>query len=160
MDQGAAKTCSTMEVVTTASCTDCSFPTSECQHKAQLKRQQPHHPPSHLSAAMCLSIVSEALDPFFDNIKTPAHQKRQQTTAETPLITAKYDDEACAQQNMVNADADPLSVSEDPKGIATAGEAGRSVEALDMLILPANSWSDMVQEMESENKSSRVPRKG
>ena len=52
-----------------------------------------------------------------------------------------------------NTDADVLSISGDPKGIAADG-AGRSLEALDdVFMLSGNSWGDMVQEMESEKKS-------
>lgn len=63
------------------------------------------------------------------------------------------------QQNATNADADLLSMWEDPMDIAPDG-AGRSLEVFDdIFMLPGNSWSDMVHEMESEKKS-RVVRKG
>ena len=43
-----------------------------------------------------------------------------------------------------NADADVLSMLEDPKGVTAEG-AGQSLEALvGVLMLSENSWSDMV----------------
>ena len=164
MNEDAAKTSSGKQSPK-LSCTESSATTLQCQQKHQHIQQHLHHSPSHLSLAKSLSDVSEALDTFFDgnkNTGATARPKRQQTTATTAealRTAAKYDDGACMQQKRANADADLLSMLEDPKGIATDG-TGRSFGALDdVFMLPGNSWSDMVHEMESEKKS-RVVRKG
>ena len=169
MDEGAARTSSAKEAIA-ASRTESFATDSQSQHQTQLQQQHLHHSPSHLSAAMCLGNFSEVLDPSFfnnnnnnNNNRTSARQKRQRTTAAEALLTAaEYDDDgACAQQKRAHndADVDIVSMLGDPKGIAADG-VGRGFEALDdVLLLSGNSWSDMVQEMESEKKS-RAPRKG
>ena len=75
------------------------------------------------------------------------------------VIQKKTQVSASQHSKANNAGTDLLSILKDPKGIA-AGGPGRSLEVLnDVLVLPGNSWSDMVHDMESEKKC-RVLREG
>ena len=158
MDEGAAKTSSGKQG-TTPTCSEFSATTLQGQQKHQHIQQHLQHPSCHLALARSLSDLSEALDTFFGDTRTPVHPKRQQTITEAVLTATNYDDGACARQVKANAGSDLLSMLEDPKDMVADG-ASRSLEVLDdVLMLPGNLWSDVVHEMESEKKS-RVLREG